>query len=107
MDNQQVRHVVKKAAEAGEARPPANLDGTGNESEALRLALLQAVVSLGGLGGMIHLAGGGGPLLRLVSILGIPLDIQEKWRTVEVTGESAPALALRGGTTVWLPSADP
>ncbi|MFF4117667.1 ATP-binding SpoIIE family protein phosphatase [Streptomyces sp. NPDC001714] len=81
------------------------IDG-GSESE-LRLALRQAVVAVDGLGGMVHLAGGGEPQLRLASALDVPLDVREEWRTTDRAGGSAPALALRSSTTVWLSSTDP
>lgn len=91
---------------AGRAPLPGVSGGSRSELDALQLALRQAVVSLRGLGGMIHLGSGGDRMLRLTSAVGIPLDTSQAWQHIDRTGKSAPALALRDDTTVWLPSAD-
>ncbi|MFG3022490.1 PAS domain-containing protein [Streptomyces sp. NPDC048254] len=68
----------------------------------LRLILHQAVAELGGLGGMVHLAGGAEHGLRLAAASGLPRAFAHAWEDLAQDEATAPALAVRTGTFVWL-----
>src|SRR4051812_30231151 len=75
--------------------------------EALRLGLEQAVSSLRGLGGMVHLGGGEGGDLYLAARSGLPEPLTQGWEHLKAEDPVAPALALRNNTFVWSPSLIP
>src|SRR4051812_14134596 len=63
--------------------------------EALRIGLDQAVAGVGGLGGMVHLGGGGSGHLYLATRCGLSAALTEAWKRVAADEPVAPALAVR------------
>ncbi|WP_371552210.1 SpoIIE family protein phosphatase [Streptomyces sp. NBC_00554] len=76
-------------------------DGLGN-TEMLRLTLHQAVAELGGLGGMVHLSEAADPGLRLVAAVGLPRAFADAWEDLAPDETTAPVLAVRTCSFVWL-----
>ncbi|MFE7124872.1 SpoIIE family protein phosphatase [Streptomyces sp. NPDC057617] len=75
------------------------------ETEVLRLALQQAVAEFSGLGGVIHVRGSvNAHRMYLVTASGLPRALTRAWDGIPDGGPEAPALAVRGGSTVWLPA---
>ncbi|MFD7503773.1 hypothetical protein [Streptomyces sp. NPDC059850] len=71
--------------------------------EALRIGLDQAVAGVGGLGGMVHLGGGGSGQLYLATRCGLSEALAEAWKRVGGDEPVAPALAVRDNTFAWTP----
>ncbi|MGW2327544.1 SpoIIE family protein phosphatase [Streptomyces sp. NPDC001700] len=71
--------------------------------EALRIGLDQAVAGVGGLGGMVHLGGGGSGQLYLATRCGLSEALIEAWKRVGGDEPVAPALAVRDNTFAWTP----
>ncbi|MEU0838875.1 SpoIIE family protein phosphatase [Streptomyces sp. NPDC005962] len=71
--------------------------------EALRIGLDQAVAGVGGLGGMVHLGGGGSGHLYLATRCGLSESLTEAWKRVGGEEPVAPALAVRDNALVWTP----
>jgi serine phosphatase RsbU (regulator of sigma subunit)/PAS domain-containing protein len=83
----------------------ADVDGVGlGRHELLRLGLEQAVAVLGGLGGMVHLGVTGGSELYLVADIGLSSALAEAWGEVGREEAVPPALAVRNGTSTWMPA---
>jgi PAS domain-containing protein/anti-sigma regulatory factor (Ser/Thr protein kinase) len=76
--------------------------------EVLLTALQQAVAEVHGLGGMVHLPGGGmSGILYLVADSGLPESMTRPWLIIPVRGAAPPSRAARGDTMVWQPELAP
>ncbi|WP_214410103.1 ATP-binding SpoIIE family protein phosphatase [Sphaerisporangium fuscum] len=76
-------------------------------TEVLLAALHHAVATLGGLGGMAHLAGPRGDhTLRLVAITGLPRSLTRTFESIKQDGPAVPARAVRDEALVWSSAAD-
>ncbi|MGW4994612.1 SpoIIE family protein phosphatase [Streptomyces mirabilis] len=76
--------------------------------EVLLTALQQAVAEVQGLGGMVHLPGGGmSGILYLVADSGLPESMTRPWLIIPVRGTAPPSSAARNDTITWQPDLAP
>ncbi|MGW1288576.1 SpoIIE family protein phosphatase [Streptomyces sp. NPDC002586] len=76
--------------------------------EVLLTALQQAVAEVNGLGGMVHLPGGGmSGVLYLVADSGLPESMTRPWLIIPVRGTAPPGRAARNNTVTWRPDLAP
>lgn len=75
-------------------------------ADLLNFALEHAVTEAGGLGGMVHVRGPGGRGLLLMASSGLVRTVAQDWEEIEEHSETAPARAVSGGASVWMPAAD-
>ncbi|MEU6775699.1 SpoIIE family protein phosphatase [Streptomyces sp. NPDC046759] len=76
--------------------------------EVLLTALQQAVAEVHGLGGMVHLPGGGmSGILYLVADSGLPESMTRPWLIIPVRGTAPPGRAAREDTITWQPDLAP
>lgn len=74
----------------------------------LLTALQQAVAEVQGLGGMVHLPGGGmSGILYLVADSGLPESMTRPWLIIPVRGTAPPSSAARNDTITWQPDLAP
>lgn len=73
------------------------------EADLLRLALQQAVAALGGFGGVAHLLGPAGGVLRLAAVSGLPLPVARRWDDLPTTSGYAPCRAMNSRSVAWDP----
>ncbi|MER6977850.1 SpoIIE family protein phosphatase [Streptomyces carpinensis] len=84
------------------------VDEDRRDVEVLLTALQQAVAEVHGLGGMVHLPGGGmSGILYLVADSGLPELMTRPWLIIPVRGAAPPSRAARGDTIVWQPELTP
>ncbi|MCF1509269.1 SpoIIE family protein phosphatase [Streptomyces glomeratus] len=87
------------------------LDAVGEDRrdvEVLLTALQQAVAEVHGLGGMVHLPGGGmSGVLYLVADSGLPESMTRPWLIIPARGTAPPSRAARKDTTAWRPDLAP
>ncbi|WP_256725956.1 SpoIIE family protein phosphatase [Streptomyces sp. IMTB 2501] len=76
--------------------------------EVLLTALQQAVAEVRGLGGMVHLPGGGmSGVLYLVADSGLPESMTRPWLIIPARGTAPPSRAARNDTVAWQPDLAP
>lgn len=86
----------------------AAVDESRRDVEVLLIALQQAVAGLHGLGGMVHLPGGGmSGILYLVADSGLPASMTRPWLVIRARDTAPPSRAARENTTVWQPALAP
>ncbi|MFF3907872.1 SpoIIE family protein phosphatase [Streptomyces sp. NPDC001848] len=87
------------------------LDGVAEDRrdvEVLLTALQQAVAEVQGLGGMVHLPGGGmSGILYLVADSGLPESMTRPWLIIPARGVAPPSRAARDDTIAWRPDLAP
>lgn len=82
----------------------AAVDAGAAESEALQLALQQAVAEFRGLGGLVHLRGPGpAASLCLAAANGLPSAVTDPWEDIRPGAPAAPDRALQEGGRIWEP----
>ncbi|MFF7126148.1 SpoIIE family protein phosphatase [Streptomyces sp. NPDC008240] len=78
------------------------VDEDRRDVEVLLTALQQAVAEVHGLGGMVHLPGGGmSGILYLVADSGLPESMTRPWLIIPVRGAAPPSRAARNDTVTW------
>ncbi|WP_256258721.1 SpoIIE family protein phosphatase [Streptomyces mirabilis] len=78
------------------------VDEDRRDVEVLLTALQQAVAEVQGLGGMVHLPGGGmSGILYLVADSGLPESMTRPWLIIPARGTAPPSRAARNDTTTW------
>ncbi|SFD62041.1 SpoIIE family protein phosphatase [Streptomyces aidingensis] len=86
----------------------AAVDEDRRDAEVVLTALQQAVAGLNGLGGMVHLPGGGmAGALYMVVASGLPEPLTRPWLVIPVRGANPPGRAARRNTAVWRPEFGP
>ncbi|UXY25572.1 SpoIIE family protein phosphatase [Streptomyces sp. HUAS TT20] len=84
------------------------VDEDRRDVDVLLTALQQAVAEVHGLGGMVHLPGGGmSGILYLVADSGLPETMTRPWVIIPVRGTAPPSRAARNDTTSWQPDLAP
>ncbi|MGW4560828.1 SpoIIE family protein phosphatase [Streptomyces sp. NPDC004561] len=84
------------------------VDEDRRDAEVLLTALQQAVAEAHGLGGMVHLPGGGmSGILYLVADSGLPESMVRPWLIIPARGAAPPSRAAREDTTAWQPHLAP
>ncbi|MFE0511019.1 SpoIIE family protein phosphatase [Streptomyces sp. NPDC058964] len=84
------------------------VDEDRRDAEVLLTALQQAVAEVHGLGGMVHLPGGGmSGILYLVADSGLPESMVRPWLIIPVRGTAPPSRAARHDTVAWQPDLAP
>ncbi|MFI6493699.1 hypothetical protein [Streptomyces sp. NPDC050564] len=84
------------------------VDEDRRDVEVLLTALQQAVAEVHGLGGMVHLPGGGmSGILYLVADSGLPESMTRPWLIIPVRGAAPPSRAARNDTIAWQPDLAP
>ncbi|MEW2256873.1 SpoIIE family protein phosphatase [Streptomyces sp. NPDC047869] len=77
------------------------VDEDRRDAEVLLTALQQAVAEVHGLGGMVHLPGGGmSGILYLVANSGLPESMTRPWLIIPARGAAPPSRAARENTTI-------
>jgi PAS domain-containing protein len=80
----------------------AAVDENRHDVEVLLIALQQAVAEVRGLGGMVHLPGGGmSGILYLVTDSGLPATMTRPWLVIRAGDTAPPSRAAREDTVVW------
>lgn len=86
----------------------AAVDEDRRDVEVLRIALQQAVAGVHGLGGMVHLPGGGmSGILYLVADSGLPASMTRPWLVIRAGDTAPPSRAVREDTVAWAPALGP
>lgn len=86
----------------------AAVDEGRHDVEVLLIALQQAVAEVHGLGGMVHLPGGGmSGILYLVADSGLPATMTRPWLVIRARDTAPPSRAAREDTVVWEPGLAP
>jgi PAS domain-containing protein/anti-sigma regulatory factor (Ser/Thr protein kinase) len=84
------------------------VDDDRRDVEVLLTALQQAVAEVNGLGGMVHLPGGGmSGILYLVAESGLPESMTRPWLIIPVRGTAPPSRAARNDAVSWQPDLAP
>lgn len=84
------------------------MDEDRRDVDVLMTALQQAVAEVHGLGGMVHLPGGGmSGILYLVADSGLPESMTRPWLIIPVRGTAPPSRAARNDTITWQPDLAP
>ncbi|MCZ0989238.1 hypothetical protein O1M54_32770 [Streptomyces diastatochromogenes] len=84
------------------------VDEDRRDVEVLLTALQQAVAEVHGLGGMVHLPGGGmSGILYLVADSGLPESMTRPWLIIPARGTAPPSRAVRNDTITWRPDLAP
>ncbi|MEU9476533.1 SpoIIE family protein phosphatase [Streptomyces sp. NPDC048191] len=84
------------------------VDEDRRDVDVLLTALQQAVAEVHGLGGMVHLPGGGmSGVLYLVADSGLPESMTRPWLIIPARGTAPPSKAARNDTTTWGPELAP
>jgi PAS domain-containing protein len=84
------------------------VDEDRRDVEVLLTALQQAVAEVHGLGGMVHLPGGGmSGILYLVAGSGLPEPMKRPWLIIPARGTTPPSRAARKDTITWQPDLTP
>ncbi|WP_234341661.1 SpoIIE family protein phosphatase [Streptomyces sp. NRRL S-646] len=84
------------------------VDEDRRDVEVLLTALQQAVAEVHGLGGMVHLPGGGmGGILYLVADSGLPESMTRPWLIIPARGKAPPSRAARSDIVAWQPDLAP
>ncbi|MDF2267213.1 SpoIIE family protein phosphatase [Streptomyces coacervatus] len=84
------------------------VDEDRRDVEVLLTGLQQAVAEVHGLGGMVHLPGGGmSGILYLVADSGLPESMTRPWLIIPVRGTAPPSRAARSDTVAWQPDLAP
>ncbi|MGW2718322.1 SpoIIE family protein phosphatase [Streptomyces sp. NPDC001492] len=84
------------------------VDEDRRDVEVLLTALQQAVAEVHGLGGMVHLPGGGmSGVLYLVADSGLPESMTRPWVIIPARGKAPPSRAARSDTIAWQPDLAP
>jgi serine phosphatase RsbU (regulator of sigma subunit)/PAS domain-containing protein/anti-sigma regulatory factor (Ser/Thr protein kinase) len=84
------------------------VDEDRHDVEVLLTALQQAVAEVHGLGGMVHLPGGGmSGILYLVASSGLPESMTRPWLIIGARGAAPPSRAARKDTITWAPELAP
>ncbi|MFE1881001.1 SpoIIE family protein phosphatase [Streptomyces diastatochromogenes] len=84
------------------------VDEDRRDVEVLLTALQQAVAEVHGLGGMVHLPGGGmSGILYLVADSGLPESMTRPWLIIPARGTAPPSRAARNDTIAWQPDLAP
>nr|WP_234378765.1 SpoIIE family protein phosphatase [Streptomyces sp. FXJ1.172]WEO94251.1 SpoIIE family protein phosphatase [Streptomyces sp. FXJ1.172] len=84
------------------------VDEDRRDVEVLLTALQQAVAEVHGLGGMVHLPGGGmSGILYLVADSGLPESMTRPWLIIPARGTAPPSRAARHDTINWQPDLAP
>ncbi|MFI1765908.1 SpoIIE family protein phosphatase [Streptomyces sp. NPDC020800] len=84
------------------------VDEDRRDVEVLLTALQQAVAEVHGLGGMVHLPGGGmSGILYLVADSGLPESMTRPWLIIPVRGTAPPSRAAHSDTITWQPDLAP
>ncbi|WP_257004587.1 SpoIIE family protein phosphatase [Streptomyces sp. Tue6028] len=84
------------------------VDEDRRDVDVLLTALQQAVAEVHGLGGMVHLPGGGmSGILYLVADSGLPESMTRPWLIIPVRGTAPPSKAARNDTVAWQPDLAP
>ncbi|MFW6691866.1 SpoIIE family protein phosphatase [Streptomyces sp. MAR4 CNX-425] len=80
----------------------AAVDESRRDTEVLLIALQQAVAEVRGLGGMVHLPGGGmSGILYLVADSGLPASLTRPWLVIRARDTVAPSRAVREDSVAW------
>ncbi|MEU4037995.1 SpoIIE family protein phosphatase [Streptomyces collinus] len=84
------------------------VDEDRRDVEVLLTALQHAVAEVRGLGGMVHLPGGGmSGILYLVADSGLPESMTRPWLIIPVRGTAPPSMAARDDSLAWQPELTP
>ncbi|WP_235453425.1 SpoIIE family protein phosphatase [Streptomyces olivochromogenes] len=84
------------------------VDEDRRDVDVLLTALQQAVAEVHGLGGMVHLPGGGmSGILYLVADSGLPESMTRPWLIIPARGTAPPSRAARNDTITWQPDLAP
>ncbi|WP_245790772.1 SpoIIE family protein phosphatase [Streptomyces monashensis] len=84
------------------------VDEDRRDVDVLLTALQQAVAEVRGLGGMVHLPGGGmSGILYLVADSGLPESMVRPWLIIPARGTAPPSRAAREDTPAWQPDLAP
>ncbi len=84
------------------------VDEDRRDVEVLLTGLQQAVAEVHGLGGMVHLPGGGmSGILYLVADSGLPEAMTRPWLIIPVRGTAPPSRAAHSDTVTWQPDLAP
>ncbi|MEV6838394.1 SpoIIE family protein phosphatase [Streptomyces sp. NPDC051133] len=84
------------------------VDADRRDVDVLLTALQQAVAEVHGLGGMVHLPGGGmSGILYLVADSGLPEPMTRPWLIIPARGAAPPSRAARDDIVAWQPELAP